>query len=90
MSTHQVFLYLDNVQGYSSYRPFAVYNGITLAGLWEFVVEKIPALSGSTYTCWTTAAHQTQCNPVFSADQTEAHFVIKPKKTNPHTTIGDV
>jgi hypothetical protein len=79
MTTQQVFVYLDNVQGYSSYRPFAVYDGDTLAGLWDFVVKKIPALSSSAYTCWTSAGHQTQCKPVFSEPHAEAHFVIKAK-----------
>jgi len=82
MPPHQVFLYLDNVHGYSSYRPFAVYNGTTLSGLWDFVVETIPQLAGATYTCFRTAAHRTQCDPVFSAGQTEAHFVIKAKAEN--------
>jgi len=77
MTTQQVLVYLDNVQGYSSYRPFAVYNGDTLAGLWEFVVKKIPALSVAAYTCWTTAGHRTPCPPVFSEPHAEAHFVIK-------------
>lgn len=79
MTTHQVFVYLDNVLGYSSNRPFAVYDGDTLAGLWDFVVKKIPALSVCAYTCWTTASHQTLCPPVFSQHHTDAHFVIKTK-----------
>jgi hypothetical protein len=82
MSTQQVFVYLDNVQGYSSYRPFAVYDGDTLAGLWDYVVKKIPALLGSTYNCWTTAGHLTPCPPVFSQRHTEAHFVIKAKSND--------
>jgi hypothetical protein len=82
MTTQQVLVYLDNVQGYSSYRPFAVYDGNTLSGLWEFVVKKIPALSAATYTCWTTAGHRTPCPPVFSEPHAEAHFVIKAKSND--------
>jgi hypothetical protein len=73
---------LDKGQGYFSYRPFAVYDGNTLAGLWEFVVKKIPALSAAAYTCWTTAGHRIPCPPVFSEPHAEAHFVIKAKSND--------
>lgn len=87
-STHQVFIYLDNVQGFSCYRPFLVYNGNTLKGLTEYVLEKMPALSVTEFACWDKAPghyHRKRCGAVFSSEDTEAHLVVKPvKKSHSH------
>jgi hypothetical protein len=81
---HQIFVYFDNLQGFSCYRPFAVYNGNTLAGLHEFVLRRMPSLAGADLRCWDKAVghyHRNVCNSVFSADATEAHFLIRPHRT---------
>ena len=78
---HQVFVYLDNIHGFSCYRPFLVYNGNTLKGLIEYVLQKMPALSVTEFVCWDKAPgqyHRKRCGPVFSSEDTEAHLVVKP------------
>lgn len=87
-SKHQVFIYLDNVQGFSCYRPFLVYNGNTLKGLTEYVLQKMPALSVTEFACWDKAPghyHRKRCGAVFSSEETEAHLLVKPvKKSHSH------
>jgi len=83
---HQIFVYFDNLQGFSCYRPFAVYNGNTLAGLHEFVVNRMPSLAGIELKCWDKAVghyYRKPCDSVFSAEDTEAHFLVRPKSRTP-------
>ena len=79
---HQLFVYFDNVHGYSCYRPAMVYNGNTLEGVLAHVLEKMPVLAGKvTFQCWNAAIgiyHRKRCGPLFSTEDEAVHLVLKP------------
>jgi len=80
--THQLFVYLDNLQGFSCNRPAYVYNGNTLTGLCEFVLQKLPQAAHVEMRCWNKRPghyNRTRCGPVFGKDEMEVHIVFRER-----------
>jgi len=78
---HQIFVYFDNLHGHSCYQAAMVYNGNTMEGLLEHVFSKKPHLRNAVFEVWSSPKshyRKTLCGRLFSSDQTEAHFVVRP------------
>jgi hypothetical protein len=83
---HQVFVYFDNLEGHSSNRIVSVYNGNTLAGLHEFVLDNLPYAVPDHVRIeyWDKPfgySHRKQCGPLFSKEEKDVHVLFRTKTT---------
>jgi len=87
--THQIYVYLDNLHGSSCYRPAFLYNGNTLAGLYTFLLQRLPNAAGVEIGCWDKAPghyNRKRCGPVFGFGETEAHILFRERTSQESLT----